>query len=108
MATKRKYTKRTSTTNLLPELSPDPEIEPDAIPLDLLNVLLHQFYKEPNTRMSKDANKAVGRYMETFVREALARVAYKKGGGEMGVQGGGDVLEVEDLEGAAPQLLLDF
>jgi len=43
------------------------------------------------------------------VREALARVAYKKGGGETGsVLSGGEVLEVEDLEKVSVQLLLDF
>jgi len=55
--------------------------------------------------MSTDANRAVGRYMETFVREALARAAWARdeGGG-----GGGGDLEVEDLERLAPQLVLDF
>ena len=84
----------------------------ETIPEDLLNVLIHQFFKEQGTRMSKDANKAVGRYMETFVREALARAAWAReegrgGVGEIGVTGGGD-LEVEDLERLAPQLVLDF
>lgn len=84
------------------EREEEEEQTPPAIPIDLLNVLLHQFFKEPNTRMSKGANAAVGRYMETFVREALARVAYEKG------REGGGVMEVEDLEKVAPQLLLDF
>jgi centromere protein X len=73
------------------------------IPEDLLNILIHQFFKQEGTRMSKDANTAVGRYMETFVREALARAAWAREEG-----GGGGDLEVEDLERLAPQLVLDF
>lgn len=56
--------------------------------------------------MSKDAGSAVGRYMETFVREAVARaentVREREGGR------GDGFLEVEDLEKLAPQLLMDF
>ncbi|KAH7419369.1 CENP-S associating centromere protein X-domain-containing protein [Cadophora sp. MPI-SDFR-AT-0126] len=88
-----------------------------SIPPDLINVLLHGFFQHENTRMSKDANAAVGRYIETFVREGLTRADYeKKHGWEDGGVGGGDVveggdgayLEVEDLERLAPQLILDF
>ena len=84
----------------------------EGIPEDLLSVLLHEFFKEKGkggTRVSKDANKAVGKYMETFVREALARAAWAREEGGMGeLEGGGGFLEVEDLERLAPQLLLDF
>ncbi|KAK0125512.1 hypothetical protein ONS95_000480 [Cadophora gregata] len=91
-----------------------------SIPPDLINVLLHGFFQHDNTRMSKDANAAVGRYIETFVREGLTRADYwkKHGWEEGGVNGyldgtevgGGDgaYLEVEDLERLAPQLILDF
>lgn len=42
--------------------------------------------------------------MDTFVREAIARVRYAEG-----ASGRGDGFwEVEDLEKMAPQLLLDF
>lgn len=70
--------------------------------------------------MSKDANAAVGTYIETFVREGLTRADYWKKHGweegglngnlEGGEVGGGDgaYLEVEDLERLAPQLILDF
>lgn len=78
------------------------------IPPDLLTRLLHEHFREEGTRLSKDASTAVGRYMETFVREALARAAFARV--EIDNEGGGGdgFLEVEDLEKLAPQLLLDF
>lgn len=97
----------------------NPEPEPAAaIPLDLINVLLHSFFKQPNTRLAKDANAAVGMYIETFVREGLARADWARVNGwegeleglagGTGGEGGGGYLEVEDLERGAPQLVLDF
>ena len=82
----------------------------ESIPPDLLTRLLHENFKEESTRLSKDANKAVGKYMETFVREALARAAFARVEiEEQNGRGGGDgFLEVEDLEKEAPQLLMDF
>jgi hypothetical protein len=81
----------------------------EGIPPDLLTRLLHENFKAEGTRLSKDANKAVGKYMEIFVREALARAAFARMEIEErgGVVGGG-FLEVEDLEKLAPQLLMDF
>ena len=75
----------------------------ERIPEELLTRLLHEFFKEEGTRISRDANRAVGRYMETFVRETLARAAYAS---EQSEEGG--MLEVEDLEKLAPQILMDF
>ncbi|KAK0389797.1 hypothetical protein NLU13_3370 [Sarocladium strictum] len=69
------------------------------IPKELLTRLLHEFFAKDATRMSKDANAAVGKYVDIFVREAIARTAVEKQGG---------FLEVEDLEKIAPQLLLDL
>jgi hypothetical protein len=89
---------------------PEPEEEEErreGIPPDLLTRLLHENFKEEGTRLSKDASKAVGKYMETFVREALARAAFTRAEVEEG-NGGDGFLEVEDLEKLAPQLLLDF
>lgn len=60
----------------------------EGIPSDLLTVLLHEFFKE-KTRMSKGASKAVGKYMDTFVRETVARCSYA--GKERGQEG---ILEV--------------
>ena len=81
----------------------------ERIPPDLLTRLLYENFKEEGTRLSKDASRAVGKYMETFVRESLARAAFARVEAEEKRGGMGDgFLEVEDLEILAPQLLLDF
>jgi hypothetical protein len=51
------------------------------IPPDLLTRILHEFFEKDGTRISKDANKAVAKYMDIFVREAIARTAVEKGVG---------------------------
>ncbi|TGJ86812.1 hypothetical protein E0Z10_g1979 [Xylaria hypoxylon] len=51
------------------------------IPPELLTRILHEFFEKDGTRISKDANKAVAKYMDIFV---------------------------EDLEKVAPQLLMDL
>ncbi|POR37852.1 Uncharacterized protein TPAR_01949 [Tolypocladium paradoxum] len=76
------------------------QAEPEkSIPRDLLTRVLHEFFAKDATRISRDANAAVGKYVDVFVREAIARAAVDKRGG---------FLEVEDLEKIAPQLLLDL
>ena len=83
----------------------------EILPPDLIQVLLQEFFTKPNTRVKKDARAAVGRYMETFVREGIARCVWARSEGEEGGEDGGGVggfLEVEDLERVAPQLLMDF
>lgn len=78
-----------------------------SIPPKLLTKLLHHHFENDQTRIGKDANKLMGKYMETFIREALARAAYERAKAD----GGGatkDFLEAEDLEKLAPQLLMDF
>ncbi|KAJ8130902.1 hypothetical protein O1611_g2724 [Lasiodiplodia mahajangana] len=69
------------------------------IPPELLTRILHEFFEKEGTRISKDANQAVAKYMDIFIREAIARTAVEKGSG---------FLEVEDLEKVAPQLLMDL
>lgn len=69
------------------------------IPPELLTRLLHEFFEKDGSRISKTANEAVAKYMDIFVREAIARAAVEKEGG---------FLEVDDLEKIAPQLLLDL
>lgn len=73
--------------------------ERKTIPPELLTHVLHGFFEKDGTRVSKDANAAVAKYMDIFVREAIARAVVEKEKG---------FLEVEDLEKIAPQLLLDL
>lgn len=70
---------------------------------------MHQAYREPEkTLIAKDAKALVGKYVEIFVKEAIARSVHERM--ERDVEGGGGDgwLEVEDLERCAPQLILDF
>ncbi|KAI1330567.1 CENP-S associating centromere protein X-domain-containing protein [Xylariaceae sp. FL0255] len=77
----------------------DEEEEQKTIPPELLTRILHEFFEKDGTRISKDANKAVAKYVDIFVRESIARTAREKEKG---------FLEVEDLEKIAPQLLMDL
>ncbi|RKF79025.1 hypothetical protein GcM3_059019 [Golovinomyces cichoracearum] len=54
-------------------------------------------------RMTEQAVGAVRKYLDTFAREAIARAAW-----ESVERGGTGLLEIEDLERLAPQLVLDF
>ncbi|KAJ9295154.1 hypothetical protein DTO271G3_6324 [Paecilomyces variotii] len=82
-----------------------------AIPPKLLTRLLHHHFQNEKTKIAKDANVAVSKYVDIFVREAVARAAYERAEGQ-GAEGGRSIgdgfLEVEDLEKMAPQLVLDF
>jgi hypothetical protein len=49
-----------------------------AIPPTLLTKTIHAHFEDQNLRMSKAASGAVAKYMETFVREALARAAFER------------------------------
>jgi centromere protein X len=80
----------------------------ESIPPELLTRLLHECFTHEGTRLSREANAAVGKYVETFVREAMARAAFMRAEAEAGGGGGDGFLEVEDLEKLAPQLILDF
>ena len=51
---------------------------PPTIPPKLLTTLLNHHFRDEDTRIGKDANALVIKYMETFVREALARAAFEK------------------------------
>ncbi|GFF31603.1 ADP-ribose 1''-phosphate phosphatase [Aspergillus udagawae] len=83
-----------------------------AIPPKLLTRLLHHHFKSEKTKIAKDANEVVSKYVDVFVREALARAAYERAEGLAdrpgGISIGDGFLEVEDLEKMAPQLALDF
>lgn len=49
---------------------------------------------DDRTRISKAANEAVGKYMETFVKEAIVRAAYERRQVSGGGGGVGEFLEV--------------
>ena len=78
------------------------------IPAPLLARLLHENFEDPNTQIQKGAMTLTGRYMEIFVREALARAKHERARSAKndGISDG--FLQVEDLEKLAPQLVLDF
>lgn len=75
------------------------EDERAKIPPELITRILHDFFEQEGTRITKDANAAVASYVDIFVREAIARAASEKRSG---------FLEVDDLEKIAPQLLMDL
>ncbi|KAK1807713.1 hypothetical protein LTR12_017938 [Friedmanniomyces endolithicus] len=92
---------------------PPPTQLPDQtlIPLPLLTRLLHSHFAHKQTQIDKHALQVVQKYLEVFVREAIARAAAgKREKAERGeVEGGeGRWLEVEDLEGVAPGVMMDF
>lgn len=49
-----------------------------AIPPKLLTRLLHHHFQSDKTKVAKDANRVVAKYVDIFVREALARAAYER------------------------------
>lgn len=64
------------------EIDSDDDEEPSkTIPPDLLTRILHEFFEKEGTRITKDANNAVAQYMDTFVKEAIARAAAERQGG---------------------------
>jgi len=54
------------------------EEETAKIPEDLLTRILHEFFAREDTRISKSANKALAKYFEVFVGEAIARTAVER------------------------------
>ncbi|PYH49391.1 uncharacterized protein BP01DRAFT_370854 [Aspergillus saccharolyticus JOP 1030-1] len=92
-----------------PEEAEDITTREPVIPPKLLTRLLHHHFQHPKTKIAKDANTVVAKYVDVFVREALARAAFERreAVGEGAAVGDG-FLEVEDLEKLAPQLVMDF
>ena len=81
---------------------------PPPIPAKLLTRLLYEGFADKEVKIGKEAMAVVSKYVETFVRETLARASLERGAdGDTGAVGDG-FLQVEDLEKLAPQLLLDF
>ena len=71
---------------------------PPTISPALLTKLLHHHFQDDKFRIGKEANGVVGKYMETFVREAIARAAFERS--EAGGTGiGSNFLEVSGLFG---------
>ncbi|KAJ5948328.1 hypothetical protein N7466_001343 [Penicillium verhagenii] len=83
-----------------------PQIHPK-----LLTALFHHFFKHDKTRISKDADALMAKYMDLFVREAIARGKLERDlvNESKGRTGPADnFIEVEDLETLAPWLVMDF
>jgi histone H3/H4 len=84
------------------------------LPSALITRLLHESFEEKSTKIGKEANALTARYLDLFVREAVARateVARERK--EMREAGGQNVddgvwLDVNDLEEVAPGLVMDF
>jgi hypothetical protein len=71
------------------------------IPPALVTRLVHTHFGNEDMRMAKDADKAVGRYLDIFVREAVVRAIVGKKEKE---NGKGDVfLEVRDERAAGQE-----
>ncbi|KAF2221635.1 CENP-S associating centromere protein X-domain-containing protein [Elsinoe ampelina] len=105
---------------------PQPQTTEDeaipGIPPTLLTRIMHEFYADKDTKISRNANAMMRRYVDIFVREAVARAAEgqkeaKKqeeeasGGNKTGKSRAlpDDIyLDVEDLERITPSMLLDF
>lgn len=65
----------------------DDELEPGkTIPPDLLTRILAEFFEKDGTRITRDANTAVAKYMDIFVKEAIARAAAERNGGFLEVR----------------------
>ncbi|KAH0362443.1 hypothetical protein KCU65_g8055, partial [Aureobasidium melanogenum] len=84
------------------------------LPSALITRLLHESFDDKGTKIGKDANALTARYLDLFVREAVARATeVAKERKEMREAGGQKVddgvwLDVQDLEEVAPGLVLDF
>ena len=64
--------------NIEGEEEPEPE---KTVPRDLVTRILHELFAKDATRISRDANAAVAKYVDIFVREAIARAAVEKRSG---------------------------
>jgi hypothetical protein len=101
-------TKPTTKAGFQPTRNIEPLTTVHPIPAPLLARLLHENFEDQSTQIQKGAMTLTGRYMEIFVREALARAKYERARSARndGISDG--FLQVEDLERLAPQLVLDF
>lgn len=81
------------------------------IPPRLLQRLVYEGFEDKDMKIGREAMGVMGKYVETFLREAVAR-AHLERKEEMARKGGEEMedgfLQVEDLERLAPQLVMDF
>ncbi|KAK4632415.1 hypothetical protein CLAFUW4_02538 [Fulvia fulva] len=100
------------TTTSNPDPMPTQSDSTPSIPQPLLLRLLHEAFADKNTNIDTQAIQVFQKYVEVFVREAIARTKAEKEeaaeGGEVATQSDVGWLEVEDLEKVAPGLVLDF
>jgi histone H3/H4 len=84
------------------------------LPSALITRLLHESFEDKGTKIGKEANALTARYLDLFVREAVARATeVAKERKEMREAGGQTVddgvwLDANDLEEVAPGLVMDF
>lgn len=81
---------------------------PPPIPQKLLTRLLYEGFEDKDMKIGREAMNVYGKYIETFVREALARAMYEKEDADKDGGVGDGFVQVEDLERITPQLVLDF
>ena len=91
------------------------DLDDDAIPRlppALLTRLMHESFRDKQLKIGKEANEVFRRYVDVFVREAVARAAAEKRERDEAaglIDAGEEVwLDVEDLERVVPGLVLDF
>jgi hypothetical protein len=60
------------------EEAEDEDGDREKISPELLTRILHAFFEREGTRITRDANAAVARYVDDFVREAIARAAVER------------------------------
>ncbi|MCJ1284902.1 hypothetical protein MMC26_004239 [Xylographa opegraphella] len=85
-ATRDSSPEATNNTTTLPGVPP-------TIPPELLTTLLKHHFEDKQIRIRADAKAVIGKYMETFVREAIARAAFERSEATNGQGRGGDFLE---------------
>lgn len=86
---RRRSTNAQDASTAVPAPSQDAEDQPP-IPPKLLNRLLHEGFEDEDMRIGKEAMAVAGKYVETFVREALARAMYEREEADREEGGGGD------------------
>jgi hypothetical protein len=76
------------------------------IPAKLLTRLLHHHFQNDKTKVAKDANTVVAKYVDVFVREAIARAAFERAEADNagGGRAGDGFLEVCCYSGVRPWL----